>query len=280
MHTSMHTAHLSFACNSRIAVNFDPSFRCGIPGLPHSLLRKDKMLPSCSSFADDRNPKYRSSMFTFLSREENSFSSVDASRIGKKTSSAAILRPDFRVALSVLAVFFLRPCPALKLFSFLIGVILVLQTARLRFRFLADRFDVLRVQGLSSKASEVVAIGPWMYRSIIDWDFWWPGFPVIAYFKEIGTKGTAQRHFFPILSDGKELYNQMMLNMGPSSSKKPPVEEWERLRPLDPDGYRIFKSKMICFVTEDAGKFAAFAARVVSNITVRFIKTVKQFLST
>ncbi len=196
---------------------------------------------------------------------------------------SVILRPDFRVALSVLAIFFLRPCPPIKWLAFLLATVLILQTARLRFRFTSDHFDVLRVKGLASKVSgtgpQVVAIGPWPLSSVVDWELWWPGFPVLAYFKEVHTKSSGQRHFFPVLSDGKDLYSQMLLNFGPSSSKKPALDEWESRRPLDPNGYRLLKANVSRFLMEDFGKYLAITAKNISAVLINLMQALKQLLS-
>jgi hypothetical protein len=216
--------------------------------------------------------------------DETSASSSDSDNVTSKSTRqmSVVLRPDFRVALSVLAIFFLRPCPPIKWLALLIGTTLILQTARLRFRFTSDHFDVLRVKSLDSKVSsgpQVVAIGPWPLASIIDWDLWWPGFPVLAYFKEVHTKSSGQRHFFPVLSDGKELYSQMLLNFGPSTSEKAPIQEWESRRPLDPNGYRLFKTKISRFLMVDMGKYLVIAARKISAVTINLVQTVKQLIS-
>uniref|UniRef100_A0A7S0MXS5 Uncharacterized protein n=1 Tax=Cryptomonas curvata TaxID=233186 RepID=A0A7S0MXS5_9CRYP len=216
--------------------------------------------------------------------DSTSASSSDSDNVVSTSARkmSVILRPDFRVALSVLAIFFLRPCPPIKWLAFLIGTVLILQTARLRFRFTSDQFDVLRVKGLDSKVfigPQVVAIGPWPLRSIVDWELWWPGFPVLAYFKEVHTKSSGQRHFFPVLSDGKDLYSQMLLNFGPSTSEKPAIDEWESRRPLDPNGYRLLKTKIFRFLMEDVSKYLVIAARKISAALFNLVQTLKQLLS-
>ncbi len=47
-------------------------------------------------------------------------------------------------------------------------------------------------------------------------EFWWPGFPVLVYFKENQTKPEGQIHFFPIIMDGKALYEVMNERCGSS----------------------------------------------------------------
>ena len=48
------------------------------------------------------------------------------------------------------------------------------------------------------------------YDTFINWELWWPGFPVLVYFKESQTKPEGQIHFFPVIFDGKQLYDVMV----------------------------------------------------------------------
>jgi hypothetical protein len=199
------------------------------------------------------------------------------------SSMSVIVCPDFRIGLTCLGIFLLNPIRKLRWILFLVGIVLILQTARLRYRFSATTFEVLRVGGLDSSISndsEVIAIGPWPYSRIIDWDFWWPGFPILAYFKETQTKSSGQRHFFPILSDGKKLYSQMLLNFGESSTPKPLARQWDGLRPLDPEGFRLVRRNFSGFLKKDVRKVLVFAAQLLTNAVVRLVNTIKSFLST
>ena len=49
---------------------------------------------------------------------------------------------------------------------------------------------------------------------VSQWELWWPEFPVLVYFKEKQTKDEGQIHFFPVLFNGKELYNVMKEKCG------------------------------------------------------------------
>jgi len=188
----------------------------------------------------------------------------------KKEETGVVLAPDFRLALSVLAVglqlWWTLNWSTLGIFISVVGGFLTMQTARLRFRFTSSAIDVLRVRGLSDTGSEsekagklatdagdadvttketARAVGPWKFSSIANWDFWWPGFPVLAYFKETQVKEDGQRHFLPVIMDGKALYQQMLLNFGPSRTAKPPLEEWQNLQPLHPRGYARYKQMLL-----------------------------------
>lgn len=37
------------------------------------------------------------------------------------------------------------------------------------------------------------------YSTFVNWEFWWPNFPILVYFKETQTKPEGQIHFFPII---------------------------------------------------------------------------------
>ena len=37
------------------------------------------------------------------------------------------------------------------------------------------------------------------YSTFVNWEFWWPNFPILVYFKESQTKPEGQIHFFPII---------------------------------------------------------------------------------
>jgi hypothetical protein len=66
----------------------------------------------------------------------------------------------------------------------------------------------------------------WSFESVQNWEFWFPGFPVLVYYKENQTKAEGQPHFFPIIMDGKKLYDVMLEKMPKSVNEKPPVSEW------------------------------------------------------
>lgn len=37
------------------------------------------------------------------------------------------------------------------------------------------------------------------YSTFVNWELWWPNFPVLVYFKETQTKPEGQVHFFPVI---------------------------------------------------------------------------------
>jgi hypothetical protein len=39
----------------------------------------------------------------------------------------------------------------------------------------------------------------WRYSTFVNWELWWPQFPILVYFKETQTKPEGQIHFFPVI---------------------------------------------------------------------------------
>eukprot|EP00270_Netrium_digitus_P001375 TRINITY_DN1146_c0_g1_i5.p1 TRINITY_DN1146_c0_g1~~TRINITY_DN1146_c0_g1_i5.p1 ORF type:complete len:229 (-),score=58.08 TRINITY_DN1146_c0_g1_i5:790-1476(-) len=106
----------------------------------------------------------------------------------------------------------------------LLGLLLLVQTTRVRFKFDEDSLEVVIGEKLE-KSGENVFVGgenKWRYDTFTNWEFWWPGFPVLVYFKETQMKPEGQIHFFPIIADGKKLYEVMVERCGPSQNSAPP----------------------------------------------------------
>ncbi|PNH11087.1 hypothetical protein TSOC_002106 [Tetrabaena socialis] len=80
--------------------------------------------------------------------------------------------------------------------------------------------EVLR----AGKESDNVIVGGrnrWEYSSFVNWEFWWPAFPILVYFKETQTNPEGQIHFFPIIFNGRQLYEAMSERCGPSKTSGP-----------------------------------------------------------
>lgn len=121
-----------------------------------------------------------------------------------------------------------------------LGAFLALQASRVRFRFSDTDLDVvfidpgaddstaLDVDTDSSGDNKLQGGGAnkWSFESVTNWEFWFPGFPVLVYYKENQTRPEGQPHFFPIIMDGKKLYETMLEKMPESVNKKPAVSEW------------------------------------------------------
>ena len=79
------------------------------------------------------------------------------------------------------------------------GAFLALQASRVKFRFDDEALEV--VSGEAQERSDNSIIGGanrWPYSSFTNWELWWPGFPVLVYFKETQTRPEGQPHFFPV----------------------------------------------------------------------------------
>ncbi|PPS04871.1 hypothetical protein GOBAR_AA15804 [Gossypium barbadense] len=42
-----------------------------------------------------------------------------------------------------------------------------------------------------------------LYSTFVNWELWWPSFPILVYFKETQTKPEGQVHFFPVIFEVK-----------------------------------------------------------------------------
>eukprot|EP00897_Mesotaenium_endlicherianum_P009497 jgi/Mesen1/8576/ME000497S07983 len=76
----------------------------------------------------------------------------------------------------------------------------------------------------AEKSGENVFVGGenrWKYDTFTNWEFWWPGFPVLVYFKETQTKPEGQIHFFPVIANGKQLYDVMVERCGSTQNSGP-----------------------------------------------------------
>uniref|UniRef100_A0A803LHB1 DUF3119 family protein n=1 Tax=Chenopodium quinoa TaxID=63459 RepID=A0A803LHB1_CHEQI len=97
------------------------------------------------------------------------------------------------------------------------------QATRVRFVFDDEALEV-KVGSELQESGENVFVGGknrWKYSSFVNWEFWWPNFPILVYFKETQTKPEGQIHFFPIIFNGKQLYDVMVERAGPSKTSGP-----------------------------------------------------------
>ena len=126
------------------------------------------------------------------------------------------MQGDYRIGATLLGVsFFLGPVCHLWtqfLLHGLLGGFLSFQASRVRFRFTETNLEVVFVEPFApdavAAAADVGSSGDnklqgggansWALSSITNWEFWWPGFPVLVYFRETQTKADGQPHFFPI----------------------------------------------------------------------------------
>ncbi|GJT14684.1 guanine nucleotide-binding protein-like 3-like protein [Tanacetum coccineum] len=105
----------------------------------------------------------------------------------------------------------------------LLGLLLLFQTTRVRFVFDDEALEVKVGKELEESGENVFVGGKnrWKYSSFINWELWWPNFPILVYFKEAQTKPEGQVHFFPVIFNGKQLYDIMVERAGPSKTSGP-----------------------------------------------------------
>lgn len=131
--------------------------------------------------------------------------------------------PSFNLQLGLLAVSGLawyENITPLAAFCGLLGVFLTFQATRIRFTFDDEAIELTR-NGQESQNIVVGGQNRWSYDSFINWEFWFPSFPILVYFKETQTKPEGQVHFFPIIFNGKQLYEAMVERCGPSKGSGP-----------------------------------------------------------
>lgn len=108
---------------------------------------------------------------------------------------------------------------------FLVSILLFVQTGRVRFVFDQEALQIFVGEKSDSPGEEVLkssgenfAVGGenrWKYDSFTKW-FFIPSkeFPILMYFKENQTSEKGQLHLFPVIMDGKMLYNTMVERIG------------------------------------------------------------------
>lgn len=151
--------------------------------------------------------------------------------LGKKKASAPaklqtiVPEPSYAIPATLAGITALSAVGGAKIpaaIAGLLGVFLAIQASRVRFRFEADALEV--VIGDKEEKSDNKFVGGenrWKYDTFTNWEFWWPNFPVLVYFKETQTKPEGQIHFFPIIFNGKQLYDVMSERCGASQTSGP-----------------------------------------------------------
>ncbi|OVA00427.1 Helicase [Macleaya cordata] len=113
----------------------------------------------------------------------------------------------------------------------LIGLLLLVQTTRVKFVFDDEALEVKIGEQLRESGENVFVGGQnrWKYSTFVNWELWWPNFPILVYFKETQTKPEGQIHFFPVIFGMVEVHAksfaapscfilQTLRNPNPSSS--------------------------------------------------------------
>ncbi|KAI7843317.1 hypothetical protein COHA_003018 [Chlorella ohadii] len=152
--------------------------------------------------------------------------SAPTKKAAKPKYETVTVRPSFRiptVLLGTAAAAHFGHVDAVSWVTGVLGAFLAFQANRVKFVFDNDSLEVLVGPG-SGKESENAFVGGqnrWRYDTFVNWEYWWPAFPVLVYFKETQTKPEGQIHFFPIIMDGKQLYDLMVERCGPSQNSGP-----------------------------------------------------------
>ncbi|TVU32599.1 hypothetical protein EJB05_24336, partial [Eragrostis curvula] len=97
------------------------------------------------------------------------------------------------------------------------------ETTRVRFVFDNEALEV-KIGDQLQEGGENVFVGGknrWKYSTFVNWELWWPQFPILVYFKETQTKPEGQIHFFPVIFNGRQLYDVMVERAGPSKTSGP-----------------------------------------------------------
>ncbi|CAN6243905.1 unnamed protein product [Urochloa humidicola] len=96
-------------------------------------------------------------------------------------------------------------------------------TTRVRFVFDNEALEV-KVGDQLQESGENVFVGGknrWKYSTFVNWELWWPQFPILVFFKETQTKPEGQIHFFPVIFNGRQLYDVMVERAGSSKTSGP-----------------------------------------------------------
>ncbi|KAK3436625.1 uncharacterized protein LOC104436688 [Eucalyptus grandis] len=153
---------------------------------------------------------------------------VIASVLGRKVTrrETVVPDPDYRIPIVLLGMagglaYTNNLLPAAPVG--LLGLLLLFQTTRVRFVFDDEALEVKVGEELQQSGENVFVGGKnrWKYSTFVNWELWWPNFPVLVYFKETQTKPEGQVHFFPVIFNGKQLYDVMVERAGPSKTSGP-----------------------------------------------------------
>lgn len=111
----------------------------------------------------------------------------------------------------------------------LLGLLLIIQTGKVRFVFDNEAMEVFvakkdekgEVMNASRENFVVGGKNRWKYSTFTNW-FFIPSkdFPILMYFKENQTSEAGQVHLFPVIMDGRVLYDSLMDKVGPLSPAK------------------------------------------------------------
>ncbi|KAF7147799.1 hypothetical protein RHSIM_Rhsim03G0248000 [Rhododendron simsii] len=203
-----------------------------------ALLSSPRFLPSQNRELGGLLGSFQSSYYGKVEFHSRSFGGRDvsmrrsgnrivASVLGKKVKKDTVIPdPDYRIPIVLLGfagglVYTNNILPAAPVG--LLGLLLLFQTTRVRFVFDGEALEV-KIGDQLEESEENVFVGGknrWKYSTFVNWELWWPNFPILVYFKETQTKPEGQVHFFPVIFNGKQLYDVMVERAGPSKTSGP-----------------------------------------------------------
>ncbi|KAK4415514.1 hypothetical protein Salat_2658800 [Sesamum alatum] len=163
---------------------------------------------------------YKNSVLIRNTRTASRSRATVTSLLGRKVKKETIIPdPDYRIPIVFLGAaggfVYVDNLAAAVPFG-LLGLLLLVQATRVRFVFDDEALEV-KVGDQLQESGENVFVGGknrWKYSTFVNWELWWPSFPILVYFKEIQTKPEGQIHFFPVIFNGKQLYDVMVQRCG------------------------------------------------------------------
>lgn len=181
-----------------------------------------------SIFGEFRLPSFAQKGITQSCRSKSvSITSLFGRKVKAKTKRETVIPdPDYRIPIVLLgatgALVYTDNLVAAVPVG-LLGLLLLVQATRVRFVFDDEALEV-KVGSELKESGENAFVGGknrWKYSTFVNWEFWWPNFPILVYFKETQTKPEGQIHFFPIIFNGKQLYDVMVERAGSSKTSGP-----------------------------------------------------------
>ncbi|GFP86095.1 60S ribosomal protein l37-2 [Phtheirospermum japonicum] len=130
---------------------------------------------------------------------------MESALLGKKVKKQEVIPdPDYRISVVLLGIaggLVYSDNLAAGVPVGLLGLLLLVQTTRVRFVFDEEALEVKVGDQLQDSGENAFVGGKnrWKYSTFVNWELWWPTFPILVYFKETQTKPEGQIHFFPVI---------------------------------------------------------------------------------
>lgn len=99
----------------------------------------------------------------------------------------------------------------------LLGAFLAFQAYYIRFVFTATELRVAKRSDGGWKTER-----GWAYSGWVNWELWWPAFPVLCYFREKDSyEGAGSPHFFPVIFNANQLLRALQTRTGIAKDNYP-----------------------------------------------------------